>query len=137
MVIDIGVPTHNDIIKFAMSINPERYSEISGDLLWKCVRGFSDVEEVLSMKADEINYYNNLKNLIPFKDSVSNISWKLQNYDDNTKSNITFVIRYMYNLFTSLHDKQSCIKCLNELDQGMISANAIISRFIIENKYCE
>lgn len=136
-VIDIGTPTSNDIMQFAMSIDPNKYADINQTLIWKCVRGFGDVKEILNMDVNKLSYYDNLKNLIPFKESISNISWKLQNYDDNTKTNIVIVIRYMYNLFTTLHDKRSCVRCLNELDQGALSVNAVISRFIVENKYCE
>lgn len=136
-VVDVGNPSQNDLSQYAKSINSMRYEALRGQLIWKCAKGFADVKEIIELDANKLDYFNKLSELIPFKDTISNISWKLQNYNDNSKTNLEIVIRYMYYLFDTPHDKQSCIKCLNELNRGAISKNAVLSKFIMENKYCE
>lgn len=136
-VIDVGNPSQSDLAQYSKSINVSRYETLKDQTIWKCVRGFADAKEVLEFDANKLDYFSKLKDIIPFKDTVSNISWKLQNYNDNTKTNLIIVIRYMYHLFESPHDKKACIKCLDDLNRGAISKNAVLSKFILENKYCE
>lgn len=136
-VIDIGTPTQSDLSQYAKSINNMRYEVLKDQLIWRCAKGFADTREILEFDANKLDYFSKLNDIIPFKDTISNISWKLQNYNDTTKTNLEIVIRYMYYLFESPHDKRSCIKCLDDLNRGVISKNAILSKFILENKYCE
>lgn len=136
-VVDIGNPTASDLDQYARSIDSIRYNMLKDQLIWKCVRGFNDVQEILGFDANKLDYFTKLRELLPFNDTISNISWKLQNYPDNSKTDLTIVIRYMYHLFETAHDKRSCIQCLDDLGRGTISKNAVLSKFILENKYCE
>lgn len=135
-LVTVNPPTRSDIELYARSKDPTAYEFLHKDRVWSCVKGFSDADAMLKFTPDHLKYYNNLTNIIKSTDSVSNISWKLQHYEDNSETPITLVVRYLMNLVQGYHRKV-CIECLNDLNENRISKNAIISKLAFELKYTE
>lgn len=136
-LVTINPPTKSDIEQYAESKDASAYNTLHTKKIWECIRGMTDVDSILKMTPEQLKYFEDLSNLITFKDSISNISWKLQHYEDNTETPIVFVIRYLMGLLKTTHGKQACIDCLNDLAENRISQNAVISKFVLENKYIE
>jgi len=134
-LVTINPPTTQDIEQYAKSVDPTAYDFVSKHKVWSCVKGFSDADMALKFTPEHIKYYNNLTNIINAKDSVSNISWKLMHYDDNSETPVAFVMRYILGLLQTDFEKRSCIGCLNDLADNRISKNAIVSKLVFELKY--
>ena len=135
-LVTINPPTRSDIELYAKSKNPTAFDFLHTHQVWRCVKGFSDADEVLKFTPEHLKYYNNLPNIVQAKDTVSNISWKLQHYDDNSETQLHIVLRYLLQILTGYHQK-ACVECLNDLADNRISKNAIISKLVFELKYVE
>lgn len=130
-------PIDSDIIQFASSLNFERYNELSKSRLWRCITTFKNVETILSLTPSQLDYFNSLGDMLQFRDSVSNMSWKLGHYPDNTETPIELVIRYMIELSNDSHVIKSGIDCIRDLTSNRIAPHAVIAKFLFDCKYCE
>lgn len=135
-VVEVSQPTKSDIAQYANSKDAETYDRLHENLIWACIRGFTDVNTILTFSTDKIRYFDNFPALIQSGDSVSNISWKLTHFDDNSELQVELAIRYLLNTLTG-HRRKACIDCLNDLTENRMSQNAIVSKFIFECKYTE
>lgn len=135
-LITINPPTRSDIEQYAKTIDPTAYDFVNKHPVWSCVRGFSDADMVLKFTPEHLKYYNDLSKLLDSKDSISNISWKLQHYEDKSETPVSFVLRY---LLTALqgYKRKVFIDCLNDLADNRMSKNAIVSKLVFELKYVE
>lgn len=135
-LVTINPPTRSDIEQYAKSQDIEAFTNLHTHKIWNCIRGMNDVDTVLKFTPEQLQYFNELSTVAQFKDTVANISWKLAHYSDNTETPIVLVIRYLMGLLDG-HGKRACIECLNDLAENRISQNAILSKLVFENKYCE
>jgi hypothetical protein len=135
-LVTINPPTRSDITQYAQSKDPTAYDFVSKHKVWSCVKGMSDADIALKFTPEHLKYFDSLPNLLSSKDSVSNISWKLAHYSDNSDAPVVFVLRYLLQILTG-HGRKACIECLNDLADNRISKNAIMSKFVFENKYVE
>ena len=135
-LVTVNPPTKSDIEQYAKSVDPTAYDFVSKHKVWSCVKSFTDVDMVLKFTPEHLKYYNNITNILSSKDSVSNISWKLQHYEDNSETPVAFVLRYLLD-FLQGYKKKVCIDCLNDLADNRMSKNAIVSKLIFELKYVE
>lgn len=136
-VVSISPPTDKDLDLFARSVNPEKYMKWSQSPIWKCVRTFNDAMTILSMQDEQINYILSLATICPFRDSVSNIVWKLGHFEDKSDTPIEIVIRYLMEILKSQHAQISGIECISDLSLGRIAQHAVLSKFVFECKYVE
>ena len=136
ILVDIAMPTASDLEQFATSINFENFHSIEHDKIWKCARSFKDVKTILELDANKLAYFESLSDITSFKDTVSNISWKLQHYSDNSEAPVLIVIRYLMQILPH-SQMRPCLDCLDDLQYNRISTNAIISKLIFELKYTE
>lgn len=136
LVVDVAMPTASDLEQFATSISFENFHFVENKKIWKCAKSFTDVKAILAMDSNKLAYFESLSSLIAFKDTVSNISWKLQHYPDNTEAPIVIVIRYLMQLLKPSQIRP-CLECLEDLQSNRMSTNAIISKLIFELKYTE
>lgn len=134
-LVSINNPTASDIEQYAISVDTAAYDWLKDTDIWKCVKNFADADAMLKLNVEQYKYLIGLKDLLSFNSSVSTISWKLQNYEDKSPTPIKFVIYYLMNLMNTYHSKKSCLQCLDALDTNRMSQNAIITRFVFENKY--
>lgn len=136
ILIDVAMPTSSDLEQFATSINFENFHLVEDKKIWKCAKSFNDVKLILGFDSNKLAYFESLSNMIQFKDTVSNIAWKLQHYPDNSEAPVVIVIRYLMQLLQPNQIKP-CLECLDDLQFARISTNAIISKLIFELKYTE
>ena len=136
LVVDVAMPTSSDLEQFATSINFEQFHLVESKKIWKCVKSFTDVKDILNMDPNKLAYFESLSNMIEFKESVSNIAWSLQHYPDNSASPIVIVIRYLMQLLKP-NQIPACLECLEDLQSSRMSVNAIVSKLIFELKYTE
>lgn len=132
-----GPPIDSDIIEYAVSQYPDVYSDVCKKTIWRCVRTFKDAETVLKMTSNQIEYYDKLKDMMSFKDTVSNIVWKLGHYEDNTETPIEIVIRYIIEQTRIPHIKKCGIDCIRDISQGRIAKHTVLTKFAFEVKYTE
>jgi hypothetical protein len=135
--VTVSPPGKADLDEYAKIKNLKLFENLHENPIWKCIKGFKDVDNIFNFTAEQITYFNSLDSILKFDSTISNLAWKLQHYDDNTDSPVIFVIRYILSLANSSHLRASCISCLNDLENKTISQNAIITKFVMENKYCE
>lgn len=136
ILVDIAMPTSSDLEQFATSINFEKFHDIEDKKIWKCAKSFKDVKTVLDLDTNKLAYFESLSDIISFKDTVSNLSWKLQHYTDNSEAPVVIVVRYLMQILKP-SQVEPCLDCLSDLQHNRISTNAIISKLIFELKYTE
>lgn len=136
-LVTISPPTRSDINQYAKEQDVIAFEKLSGSTLWQCVRGLDDATTVLKFSPEQLGYFNNLPRMLPFKDSVSNITWKLQHFEDNSETPLNIVVRYLMLLLNSDHGTRACIGCLNDLAANQLSKNAILSKLVFELKYVQ
>lgn len=136
ILIDVAMPTKQDLEQYATSVNFENFHLIADKKIWKCAKSFLDVKTLLNLDSNKLAYFESLSNIIEFKDTVSNLSWKLQHYPDNSEAPITIVIRYLMQILKP-NQMKPCLDCLDDLQTARMSTNAIISKLIFELKYTE
>lgn len=133
-MVKIYPPTRSDIDAYAKAKNPTAFEFLHKHKVWGCIRGFTETDEVLKFTPEHLRYYDRLSQVIEAKDTVSNISWKLQHYDDNSEAPVAFVLKYLLNYLDG-HKKKVCIDCLNDLGDNRISKNAVVSKLAFELQY--
>ena len=136
-VVVCAPPVDSDLAGYALSVDKSRFEELLSDPLWKCVSTFQDVKLVLGLSPDQLMYFHNLSTLVSFKDSISNIVWKLGHFEDNSETPVELVIRYVMNLVGTIHAKRCGISCLNDISGRRIAEHAVLAKFAFDMKYCE
>lgn len=136
-VVTVSPPIDKDIESFALNRDSDKFNELKSNLLWKCVRTFNDVDYVLTMTPQQLDYFEHLKSLCSFKDSVSTIMWQLGHYSDNSETPLELVIRYISELCNNQFIRLTGIKCIAELSNSRIASHAVLAKFAFDCKYCE
>lgn len=135
--VNAAPPIDSDIDLYARSKDVKKYNEISGALIWRCVRTFSDADIVLSMNASQLEYFRNLQDVAKFRDPISQTSWALQHYTDNTETPIELVIRYLMEICNSVTVRRAGISCLSDIAAGRVASHAAVAKFVLDCKYLE
>lgn len=136
-VVSVSPPTDKDLDLFARSVNADKYLKWYQTPIWRCARTFSDASKILSLQDDQINYILQLAEICPFRDSVSNIVWKLGHFEDKSETPIEIVIRYLMEILKSHHAQICGIECISDLALGRIAQHAVLAKFVFECKYVE
>lgn len=136
-VATVATPHIADLEEYAKIRNAAAYSNIANLLIWRCARTFKDVDTILGFRDDQLLYFHTLSHVLKFKDTVSNLMWKLGHFDDKSEAPTILVIRYLVETTDDPHVKNAGIQCISELSKSRIAAHAIIAKFIFECKYCE
>ena len=136
-VVNIGPPTNADIDAYGKEKDTLKFNNVASRLVWQCVRSFSDADEVLQMTPDEIQFYESLAEVCKFKDSVSNIVWKIGHYTSGKDSNIELAIRSIIELMHNPFITKCGIDCLRDLSKGRIAPHAVLAKFVFNAKFCE
>lgn len=133
----ISPPSKSDLKQYAIDKNLKLFENLQDKQIWKCVKGFKDIDTLFNLTDTQISYFDSLNSILKFDSTISNLTWKLQHYEDNSETPIILVLRYILSLADNQHLRASCISALNDLESKMISQNAIITKFVMENKYCK
>lgn len=133
-LVTINPPTKSDIDQYAKSKDLSAYELLHEKKIWSYIKWLSEADVVLKFTPEHLKYFNDLEKIPASKDTVANISWRLQHYEDKTETPINLVIRYLMQFLSTGHQR-ACLECLNDLAENRISKNAIISKLAFELKY--
>lgn len=136
-VIIAAPPVDIDISSYSLNKNSDRFKEINQTPLWNCVRTFHDADTVLNMTTDQFLYFETLREITKFNDSVSNIVWNLGHYSDNAETPLELVIRYIMEIMNTPYIHQKGIECIRDMAEGRVAKHAVLAKFAFECKYCE
>lgn len=136
-IVNMGPPTNNDIDVYGREKDALRFNNVAPRLVWQCARSFSDADEILRMTPDEIEYYESLAEVCKFKDTVSNIIWKISHYDSNKECNIELAIRSIIELMKNPFITRCGLECIRDLTKGRIAQHAVLAKFVFNAKFCE
>lgn len=136
VTINIAPPTQGDISSYCAEKYPDT-AKISDNVLLQCATSFSHVDDVMKLNSSQISYICNLSNMMKFNDTVSNIVWRLNHYEDNSEAPLDIVLNYLIHFAPTNHIKKAAIECAKEYSASRISISAILSKFAFECKYCE
>lgn len=137
VVVSVPPPTMSDIEAYAVDKNNKKFKEVSASSIWRCVHTFKDVDTVLSMTQDNINYFTELSDIVSFKDTISNLVWRISHYPDKSECPVNLAIRCIMNLLPTNHVMKSGVECLNDLESRKMAPHAVLAKFMFELKYCE
>lgn len=137
-VVTCSGPVDVDISSYALEKDENRFKQLQNTRIWRCVRTFNDVDIVLNMKPEYMDYFNQeIPELLKFKENVSNIIWKLGHFSDNKETPIEIVIRYIMELINTQHVRKAGIDCIRDLNLKRLGNHAVLARFAFEIKYTE
>lgn len=135
VAVTVAPPTSADLEKFASETDFSKFHPIENTALWKCVKTFKDVNTVLNLSSSQIDYFRSLSDILSFKDTISNLMWKLGHYEDNSEAPTDLILRYIIQISTNPSVKWAGIDCMKKLSLGRVASHAIIAKFLFECKY--
>lgn len=137
LTVSCAPPIDSDIEQFASAYNFDKYYTVSKKSIWKCVHTFNDAIQVLDMTPEQFAYFDSLNTMSQFRDTISNMMWKLGHYNDNSETPINLVIEYLMTICNNKHIERAGIQCIRDLSSGRVASHAVIAKFLFEAKYCE
>lgn len=135
--VSVAAPTNEDLIIYGQHRDATKLSMYQNTALWRCVKTFSDVDQLFGLSPTQVEYFNSLPAVLRFTDSVSDMMWKLGHYSDNTVTPVNLVLRYMMISTDNPHNKKAIIDCMNTIETGRVAAHTALARMLFECKYCE
>lgn len=135
--VTIAPPIDKDLDLYGQELNFENYHMVQNNLIWRCARTFSDVDTILSMNANQLQYFDSLGELSKFDKSISDIIWALGHYNDDSKTAtpVELVIRYIMHIRRDRHSQTAGVECLRDLSRGVIAPHVVLSKYAFEMKY--
>lgn len=134
-VVEVHPPMKSDIEKYANQKHTDKISQYSKFSIWECAKSFSDIDMICNMTQDNLKYFDGLKTLFDFKDSISVMSWRLQHYLDNSETPIDLVMQYIVHHSPNIFVQKQAIDCADSLCRGTIAKHIILGRFLMNCKY--
>lgn len=135
IVVNVNHPTESDICRYAQNVDLNRYNSISSRKIWKIVHTLTDVDKLYSLSTKELDYIESeFPKLLTFKDTISNLMWKLTHYDDG-EIDLNLVFRY---IICNIHDRyirNVALECARDINKNRLAAHAVLGKFLIEAKY--
>ena len=133
-LVSIQPPTHADLETYAKHADEAAFGNLIRNPLWQHVSSLHEVDILLKLTPEQTRYFENLQRILPISDTVSNVSWKLQHYEDKTETPIVLVIKHLMSM-VGVGGRRACISCLNDLADNKISKNAVVSKLVFDLKY--
>lgn len=135
-VVTVAPPILSDIEQYAIHHNAAQYVSMKDNALWQCVRTLKDVDIVLSLTDEHLEYLLSLPSVLEKQEAINSQLWALQRYPDNAETPIELVIRYiMCNSRNTIW--RSAHSCIQQLSDGRIAAHAVLAKFLFEYKYLQ
>lgn len=135
--ITMSAPIESDLSIYAEAKDAIKYNQLFKHSIWSAVRSLNDVETVFRLSKEQLSYYTQLRQLLDFKDSVSNIIWQLGHYPDNSETNLEFVFNYLIATCKLDNVKRNAIECMKDISTSRIASHAVLAKFVLECKYGE
>ena len=134
MSVVIPNPSKDDIVEYCKIYHFEDYARLKNHLIYKCIKTMGDVEAVLSLKPDELEYFGNLSSVIAFSDSTSSIVYTLSHYPNKGKTPINIVLRYILLLAKDPAIQRFTIMCLDEIKNAHIAEWCALAMYVMRCK---
>lgn len=135
-VTTITLPTRKDLETYCICEYPSEYMSRQSRSVFRLVNTFSDVDRIMSMSSDQLDYFDSLLK-IDFSEPVSSMSWKLGHYPDNSEAPVDLVIRQIMSITHNQHVRKCGINCLNDLSSSRLASHAVLAKFCMDMKYTE
>ena len=133
VVTTIAHPVKDELMQYITSKYPEKLVLFNHPIS-KAFKTFKDVDVAVKLSSEELQYYEDIVKL-SYKDTVTNLAWKLGHYSNNEESNPTFVFRCILNSTTNNDLKRVCINTLKDLESKRMGSHAVLSKFAFDFKY--
>ena len=138
MTVTLQMPTMSDINLFASTCYNEQYKANSKRQIWRCVKTFSDVDELCNLSDKQLDYISSWDNLKMFSGPVNSISWKLSHYEDGSEAPCNLIVRYIMMLNNdNKHIVECCKNCLDQLNLKRVASYLTLTKLVFDLKYCE
>lgn len=134
-IISTSAPASADIVQYAEIQNFVKFQDLKNQDIWRAVRTFKDADMVLRLTSEQLSYFYSLKSIVSFSDTIQNMSWKLGHYDDNSSTNLQFVMNYLMILCNSPRVSRYAIECSRDLSSERVASHAVLAKFLFECKY--
>lgn len=136
-VVTVAVPTESDLDEFIKSYPIERQRLINDrDDIRRSIKSFIDVDYCMNISST--SYYDHLESLLELihsNKSISDISWALGHYPDNSEIPVRFVMNYIVSNISDRRLKKYGIECVRDLDGSRLASHAVLSKFVMDAKY--
>ena len=130
----IEPPNHQDIILYCKTYYSSDYARLKDHILFSCISSFSDADIIMKLDADKLAYFDSIKNLLNFNDSVSNLSYKFSHYSDKSKLPFQILLKYIMKVSGDNVINWYAINCSDDILLGRIAEWAAINNFIFDCK---
>ncbi len=131
--ITVSYPNMSDLDLYARSRDNFNI-DIPNHSIWKCVKTFSDIDMILDMTEEQIDYFYQVKEILSSNEAITNMAWKLQKFKDGKQIPISLMIRYIMN--TSNKEIWNLgYQCLKGLEQSSIPNHIVLHNFLFQYKY--
>ncbi len=130
--ITLNHPTFQDICNYAKHVNNRYYEVIREYNVFKQVKSLSEVDELLDLSLDKIQYYELAESKLfgSSKLSIDQIIWGLNHFEDNSKCDPSWILKLICNVSSNDALKQASLKALIALEDGKISESAILGNLV-------
>ena len=137
-VVTVSPPTSNDLVAYAESRDFAKYHSVKDSKVCRCARSFADIDSILSMDANKIEFYEKVSSAASFKDCVSTIAWNISHYENSKdEPNLDIVVRCIADSIGTKFATKCALTCIDDLHSKSLSKNAVLARFVMNIKYCE
>ena len=137
VTVPVGHPTEDDLKIYSCNIDPGRYNDLKDLGIWPCITTFVDLDKCHKLTLDQLNYFKEIDQMLKFNKPVSDMSWKIGHFKDNSETPINIIIRYIMKKINTPYIHRIGIECLDDLTNSRIASHAVLSKFLFDAKYCE
>lgn len=135
--ITVSPPVVSDISMYSdYKCNQNGNTGVINSTLISSSKSFSDIDIILKLSENQIRYIEQLSNM-QYKDSISNLVWQLSHTNDNSELPISIVMQYIASTTRSKIIRNAAITCIKDLNTSRLGTHAVLSRFVLECKYCQ
>lgn len=135
-VVNVAPPIRDDLLSYAKLKDSQRVMRLMSTKIWRCAATFSDIDYIMNLSEAQIDYFeNSYTTHMKFSDSISNLSWSLLHFADNSEIPAEFAIRFLLSASYNEVVKSACIQALKDLSAARIGVHAIICKLLFECKY--
>ena len=132
-VVSVAPPTSKDLSDYAITKDRNKFEKIRNKIVWSLINSYSEVDNVLSMNSEHIDYFSTLSKKL--NGNISSVGWIVTHYEDNTPIPLEFSIRFLLSTTSSSYLQKCCYEALKDCSEARISQHAIISKLLFEFKY--
>ena len=127
-------PSKEDLTDYAMFVNRSKWELIQGKVISSVCKSLSEINFVLNLSLDEINYYESFSDDKFWGSSVDQIMWNIGHYDNNSKTDVNLSLRCLHKYAIAWGIKNCILEALVDLEFGRLSETAVLGRLALACK---